>query len=88
MTKNQQSTTYISSLAVRNPTWPWVIRGRDRLTKLHFKGYGCNHEVLGVMEAQNFSKIGILASNLAAFDRFGLLAPLKPQSWSDTEPMN
>ena len=40
---------------------------REGPTELDFKGSGCDHEVLGVLEAKNLSKIGILRSNMAAF---------------------
>ena len=52
--------------------------GQEGPTELNFKGSGYNHEVLGVLEAKNLSKIGILRSNMAAFERFWPLAPLKP----------
>ena len=33
--------------------------GPEGPTELDFKGFGCDHEVLGVLKAKDLSKIGI-----------------------------
>ena len=45
--------------------------GRDPKNSI-LKVFGCDHEVLRVLEAKNLSKIGIFTSNMAALERFGL----------------
>ena len=44
-----------------------MTKSREGPTELDFKGSGCDHEVLGVVEAKNLSKTGVLRSNRAAF---------------------
>ena len=64
--------------SIPQPGYPLVPGGRLGTSYFNFKAFGCDPEVLRVLETKNCSKNGFFWWNLAAFWGFWILAPPNP----------
>jgi len=59
--------------------FPWISGSPGASTELNFRGSGCDHKVLGVLESKNLKTQPNLTKKSQFSNNFWLLAPPKPQ---------
>ena len=70
---------FFQAASISHSGFLWVSGGPGIPTELDFKGSGCDHEDLGVLESKNLKTRPNLSQKSQFLTVFLLLAPPKPQ---------
>ena len=70
---------FFQATSISYSGFPWVSGSPGASTELNFRGSGCDHKVLGVLESKNLKTRPNLTKKSQFSNNFWLLAPPKPQ---------
>ena len=70
---------FFQATSISYSGFPWVSGSLGASTELDFRGSGCDHKVLGVLESKNLKTWPNLTKKGQFLNNFWLLAPPKSQ---------